>query len=108
MSCSVENCEKTGMWNPVFELRSRKKGPVTPAVLFQLVFCDEHKAIKTLADFMSAEGFTKLAKYMRENGKENPIQRNTTLAWTQVAPEQLDTLPTQTLATPSLDEDLAF
>lgn len=108
MSCSIENCEKTGRWHPVFELRSRKKGPITHITLSQLVFCTEHKSIKVLADFLSAEGFTKIAKFMRENGKENPIQRNTTLTWSEVAAEKIDTLPTQTLTTPSLDEDLAF
>jgi hypothetical protein len=75
MACSIENCEMTGQWRPVLEIRSRKQGPITHITLSQLVFCDDHKGVKVLADFLSAEGFIKIAKFMRENGKENPIPR---------------------------------
>jgi hypothetical protein len=74
----------------------------------QLVFCGDHKASSTLATYLSSEGFVKLAKFLRENGKPNPIQRNTTLAWEELAPELLETMSPLTIAEANPDDDLAF
>ena len=109
MSCSKENCEKDGHWRPVFELRPSKKGPITPSVLTQLVLCDDHKASSTLADFLSSEGFTKIVKFMRENGKVAPVQRNTTLTWEKLSKAKLETVTPMVLTTPPDSEsDLPF
>jgi hypothetical protein len=108
MSCSTEGCSKEGSWHPILEMRSRKNGPVTPVTFHQLVFCNEHKATQGLANFMSAECFVKIAKFMRENGKENPIQRNTTLSWSKADVTESDLLPTMAMPSPDTDEDLAF
>jgi len=108
VECSSNECTKSGNWHPVLEVRSRKNGPTTHITFSQLVFCDEHKATQGLANFLSAEGFVKIAKFLRENGKENPIQRNTTLTWTAAAPDESSDLPTQTMPAPDTDEDLAF
>ena len=108
MSCSMDDCSSVGAWHPVLELRSRKNGPITRATMMQLLFCDEHKAAKGLTDFLSNEGFVKIAKFLRENGKENPIQRNTTLTWSHAAPEEIAETVVQVLIEPSPDDDLPF
>lgn len=108
MACSNENCSIDGVWRPVFELRARKNGPITRVWLTQLVYCDVHKEGMTLAMLLSAEGFVKLAKYLRENGKGTVIQRNTTLAWERLAPELLETITPLIIAEPNPDDDLAF
>jgi hypothetical protein len=92
----------------MLQLRSAKKGPVTLLRFSQLVFCDEHKATSTLESFLSDEGFVKISKYMRENGKKAPAQRNTTLAWEKLSPELLETLTPLTISNPNTDDDLAF
>jgi hypothetical protein len=108
MGCSNENCSGDGIWRPVLEMRSRKDGPITHVKFSQLVFCGEHKSTSTLATFLSSEGFVKIAKFMRENGKKAPIQRNTTLSWEQLSPELLETLSPLTIAEINPDDDLAF
>jgi hypothetical protein len=108
MGCSTENCSNDATWQPVFEMRSAKKGPVTTVKLTQLVFCETHKASSNLASFLSDEGFTKIAKFMRENGKKSPAQRNTTLTWLQLSTELLETMSPLTITEPDPDEDLAF
>ena len=108
MPCSNENCTHEARWRPVLEMRSAKKGPITTVKLSQLVYCEDHKATSTLATFLSNEGFTKIAKFMRENGKKAPAQRNTTLTWEELSPELLETLTPLTLAEPDPDDDLAF
>jgi hypothetical protein len=108
MSCSTDGCSKEGKWHPVLEMRSRKDGPAIRVTFSQLVFCDEHKALQGLASFLSAEGFVKIAKFLRENGKENPIQRNTTLAWTVADQKESDLLTTIAMPDLDTDDDLAF
>lgn len=108
MACSNENCSGDGAWRPVLEMRSRKDGPITHVKFSQLIFCEEHKASSTLATFLSAEGFIKIAKFMRENGKKAPIQRNTSLGWERLSPELLDTISPLTITEPNPDDDLAF
>jgi len=108
MPCSTENCSNEASWQPVLEMRSAKKGPVTTVKLTQLVYCDTHKAASTLASFLSDEGFVKIAKFMRENGKKAPAQRNTTLTWSKLSPELLETMSPMTIAQPDPDDDLAF
>ena len=74
----------------------------------QLVFCDEHKASKTLETLLSDEAFVKIVKNMRENGKKAPVQRNTTLTWERLSPQLLETLTPLIVANPNTDDDLAF
>ena len=108
MNCSTENCSKTGRWHPVLELRSRKNGPITEATYTQIVQCDDHKEAANLASFLSAEAFVKIAKHMREHGKTNPIQRNTTLTWSLISPKKTDLITVDLISDPTANEDLAF
>lgn len=97
-----------GVWRPILELRARKDGPITRAALTQLVYCDVHRQSTTLAMLLSAEGFVKLSKSMRENGKGKIAQRVTTLTWERLAPELVETISPQIIAQPNPDDDLAF
>jgi hypothetical protein len=106
LTCSMENCPNTARWHPVLELRHSKKGTVTLGTYLQIRLCNEHKEKANLADFLSDEGFTKISKHTRENGKGAPLQRNTTLNWTPVTPGEK--LPTDTLLDPVASGDLAF
>jgi hypothetical protein len=108
MPCSAENCPNEAFWQPVLELRSAKKGPITTGKLTQLVYCEEHKKISTLTNFLSDEAFVKIAKFMRENGKKAPAQRNITLTWFKLSPEMLETMSPLTIAESDPDDDLAF
>ena len=93
----------------MLELRSAKKGPVTLLRFSQLVFCDEHKASSSLESFLSDEGFVKISKYMRENGKIAPVQRCTTLTWKMLSEAELTQLaPAVEAAKPPEDDSLPF
>jgi hypothetical protein len=108
MPCSQGSCQKDGRWRPALDLRSRKAGPATRLHFTELAVCDGHKEVATVSDFLSDEGFTKIAKFMREMGKKPPIQRNITLAFELLTPEEQAKLnPIIALAQPPEDE-LAF
>ena len=109
MPCSFNNCKGSGRWAPILELRSRKNGAVTCLTFKKLAYCDEHKTTSSLTDFLSDEGFTKIVKHMRENGKVAPVQRNTTLAWKALSEnEQQQLSPIVDAAKPPIDETLPF
>ena len=85
MSCSFDACNKEGRWQPVLELRVRKKDPPTKARLVKLGYCDGHKQVMTIDDVLSDEGFTKISKFMRERGKQPPSKRNITLVFEELS-----------------------
>lgn len=109
MACSFNNCNGSGSWTPILELRSRKNGAVTCLTFKKLAYCNEHKTTSSLADFLSDEGFTKIVKHMRENGKIAPVQRCTTLTWKNLTEaEQTQLSPIVEAAKPPIDETLPF
>jgi hypothetical protein len=78
--------------------------------LVQLGYCDAHKATAVLSDYLSDEGFTKLAKFIREAGKPIPDKSLTTLGWEPISPEDAAELSLdqhRTTSAPPTDE-LAF
>ena len=105
MRCSHDDCQSTPEWHPVLELRSRRGVPATKAVLVQLGYCDAHRETLKLETFLSAEGFARLTKHVREAGKPAPDRSLTTLTWRLLGPELTEKNQQRTL---TIEEDLAF
>jgi hypothetical protein len=109
MVCSFTCCKGSGCWTPILELRSRKNGNITCLTFKTLAYCNEHKKTSVLADFLSDEGFVKIVKHMRENGKVAPVQRCTTLTWKMLSETELAQLaPAVEAAKPPEDDSLPF
>jgi hypothetical protein len=81
MTCSHDDCQLPPRWKPVLELRSKARATSRRLRFTQLGYCDLHKRTTSLSTFLSDEGFNKIAKTVREAGKERIDQRHTTLAW---------------------------
>lgn len=109
MVCSFVSCKGSGCWIPILELRSRKNGAVTQLTFRTLAYCNEHKKTSVLADFLSDEGFTKIVRHLRENGKDTPVQRCTTLTWKMLSETEQERLaPVIEAAKPPEDDSLPF
>lgn len=91
----------------MLELRSRKNGKVTALRFLKLSHCDFHRNSYKLADILSDEAFVKIVKYMRENGKEAPIQQHTTLSWELLTDKEQEMLTT-VVSEQSVDDSLPF
>jgi hypothetical protein len=105
VSCSRPGCENEPTWQPVIEA-----GPKTQPVRARLVhvgFCDVHKEQTKLDDVLAPEGFTKLAKHVRERGWRAPASKTARLAWIPVSPEAKAVLDTKTDPV-GKSEELAF
>ena len=107
MSCYHRNCSKTPKWHPVLILRSRKNSSPFRMKFLQLLFCDSHRESYTLNDLLSDEGFTKISKFLKENGKTAPSQRCTILDWTPIPIDEIPVLTPRDQPSPS-DDDLPF
>jgi hypothetical protein len=77
MPCSTPGCARTPRWRPSLDLRSRKDGSPTRLTFVRLAYCDEDKEKAKLETFLSDEGFSKIARHLRERGKEVPVQKLT-------------------------------
>jgi hypothetical protein len=114
MPCSHEDCPKDPLWRPVLELRSRPRATSRRLFLEQLGYCAEHKRTVTLADLLSAEGFDKIARTIREAGKEKIDRQATTLSWHPLSKRDLYQLRREQHHTAApvppeeVDADLAF
>jgi hypothetical protein len=107
MPCSTPGCARTPQWRPSLDLRSRKDGSPTRLTFVKLAYCDEDKEKAKLETFLSDEGFSKIARHLRERGKEVPVQKLTTLAWTRLDATSLAALSSdQDQITP--DDTLPF
>lgn len=107
MTCSTPGCARAPSWRPALVLRSRKDGNPTKLTFTRLAYCDEDKEKATLLTFLSDEGFSKIARHLRERGKEVPVQKLTTLAWTRLDGSTLSALSSdQDQSTP--DDTLPF
>lgn len=107
MPCSQDDCPRDPLWQPVLELRPKHGGVASRLTFQHLGYCEEHRAFATVDTFLSDEGLVKIAKFMRENGKEPPDRAMTTLEWAPVGEEQLELLAEHQDRTES-DESLAF
>jgi len=105
MRCSHDDCPDSPAWHPAIVLRSRRSAAPRRAVLVHLGYCDGHRGSLTLATFLSDEGFTKLAKHVREAGKPAPDRPLTTLEWVPLGDELTDE---DQQFTESPEESLAF
>lgn len=65
----------------MLELRASPRGTARRLYFEQLGYCDAHKKSTTIATFLSEEGWDRMAKTLREAGKERIDRRSTTLAW---------------------------
>ena len=72
----------------MLELRSFKTSPPYRLRFCRLGYCTEHQAAATVDTFLSAEGFTKISKFLRENGKAEPDKHFTSLAWDPLPPDE--------------------
>lgn len=81
MSCVREECPGTGMWLPVLVIRAKKTTKAYHGILNQLGTCTMHRDQSTIADFLSAEGWDRIQKFMREAGKGVLTKNLTELDW---------------------------
>jgi hypothetical protein len=86
MPCLHEPCPNEATWRPILKLRSRQNGPATALRFTEITLCEQHRQSGEVADFLSPEGFDKLARILREAGKPVPTRRLTTLAWEPMTP----------------------
>lgn len=47
----------------------------------EVKICEMHKSESTLESFLSPEAWTKIEKFLRENGKGNFLRRSVRLDW---------------------------
>jgi len=98
----------------VLELRSRPRATSRRLFLEQLGYCAEHKRTVTLDTLLSAEGWDKIAKTVREAGKEKIDRPSTTLSWHPLTKRELYSLrrdqhhTTAPVPPDEVDADLAF
>jgi len=85
MKCSQEGCSEKGIFRPVLNLRASRTGSTTKLRFTQLGLCESHHRNKTIDDFLSAEGFDKLVKHLREAGKHAPVRKLTLLDWETIS-----------------------
>lgn len=108
MPCSHQGCSNDPVYRPILQTRSRAGGKTTNVTLCQLGYCEDHRSSYKVDNLYSAEGHTKLAKFMREKGVPEPEQKLTTLSWKSLTPEDLEDLQENQQHTMTNDEELAF
>lgn len=81
VSCKRDGCPGQGTWTPVMVMRPQEgRKPVTGSIP-GIKICEMHKTESTLETFLSAEGWAKIEKFLRENGKGNFLRRSVRLEW---------------------------
>lgn len=108
VACSHLGCSGPATHRPILQTRSRSSGKTTGVTLCQLGYCDEHRQSYKIENLLSSEGFTKLAKFMREKGHPEPEQKLTTLAWHPLSEDDLEDLTTSQQHTSTGEDELAF
>ena len=110
MPCSHDKCSNEANWRPMLEFRSRKNSETTNVRFSQLLYCNQHRQSLTIVNFLSDEGFTKMVKFLKENGKPAPVQRYTTLNWEELSPNELPICTTTIIEglPPGTDDELPF
>ncbi len=82
MSCARVKCTGQGIWVPVMLLsRTKKDEKPIRASLPEILQCETHKDVSTVADFLSDEGWDKMMRHLRENGKGVMVKNLTKLDW---------------------------
>jgi hypothetical protein len=89
ISCSHDDCQSPSRWKPVLLLRSRPRDAGRQISFERLGYCDAHRESLTLATFLSDEGWKKIARALREAGKEKCDQNHTLLTWTRLSKADL-------------------
>lgn len=86
MSCTRDKCPGLGRFTPVLVLRTSRGAPPLRATLTDLLQCEGHKNTSTLDDFLSPEGWDRMEKFLRENGKGRFSRQLTALTWDETLP----------------------
>ena len=74
----------------------------------QLGYCDHHQTTLKIDAFLSDEGFTKLAKHLREAGKGRMQKKLSVLLWEELTDKDLAKLAGRQHRTRSPEDALAF
>ena len=85
MNCHF-GCERDGIWTPLIMCRKTPKSNPLRSRMFELGVCDLHKDKSSIKNFLSDEGWTKIEKFLRENGHQGYKQGCTYLDW-ELKPE---------------------
>lgn len=93
MSCKRDGCPGTGIWVPVLLLRQKKGQDHRRARLPEVEQCELHKDQSTLNDFLSAEGWDKMQRHLREAGLGRFVKNLTTLDWEPAPGKEDQCLP---------------
>ncbi len=80
MKCHV--CGEPACWSPVLELKGSKKTESLKCKMDEIYFCTDHQQTTTIVGLLSNEAWTKITKFLRENGvRETYKQSMTVLSW---------------------------
>lgn len=86
MKCYDEKCPCNGIWMPVLMFRTTPKSKSMKSRMIELGLCEQHKDTYNIDNFLSNEGWTKIEKFLRENGRQNYKKGLTLLDW-ELRPE---------------------
>ena len=87
--CGRSLCPGQGTWIPVMVFRPTGERKEVKASLPSVKICEMHRGQSTLDTFLSPEGFTKIERFLRENGKGNFQRRAVRLEWKKNNEEDL-------------------
>lgn len=79
MKCSYDNCPGRATWQPVLGFQTSVKSPVVDARLSKLAFCEMHKDMARLTDYISPATWERISRFMAEQGKPVPKRNLTSL-----------------------------
>jgi len=79
--CRHSGCPGQGAWIPVMIFRPAGSRKDVRASIPDIRVCEMHKARSSLDAFLSPEGFAKIEKFLRENGKGSFQRRHVKLEW---------------------------
>lgn len=90
LSCSKSGCPGQGTWIPVLVIGKDGSRDTVHGALPELGHCESHRTEARLADFLSPEGWAKLAAHLTAAGKGRFSKQATSLTWRRSsAPELL-------------------
>ena len=79
--CRHSGCSGQGAWIPAFLMKPQGARKPVSASMPEVTVCEEHKTGSTLDSFLSPEAWTKIEKFLRDNGKGSFLRKNVRLEW---------------------------
>lgn len=81
MKCFDHDCKHDGIWMPMLLFRRIPKSKPLVSRMIELGLCERHKESADIKMFLGDEGWTKIEKFLRENGFQKFKKNLTQLDW---------------------------